>query len=236
MKKLLALMLAAVLALSLVACGGGGEAGDNNTPGGGDSTPTKEELLESATNVTIGTIGKEIRDNKLKAEQTYVGNSFIIGGFVRRVESDHCILSMQNDAGDFGTTIRAYLPTDSLVELKRGEWINIVGVIDSLEAELLNTSFDIIAPAEYITMKTAYFIDNIRIMTGKVEIFHRNSYGRRYAFQMNDTLISLEDSQLSLLQEGDKVTVTGPSSFNNSGVLGAPSYIMDNPKLEILEK
>ena len=85
-------------------------------------------------------------------------------------------------------------------------------------------------------MKTAYFIDNIRIMTGEVEIFHRNSYGRRYAFQMNDTLISLEDSQLSLLQEGDKVTVTGPSSFNNSGVLGAPSYIMDNPKLEILEK
>ena len=226
MKKLLALMLAAALALSLVACGGDGEAGDNNTPGGGDNTPTKEELLESATNVTIDTIEKEIHDNKLKAEQTYVGNSFIIGGFVRSVESDHCILSLEEYYSAVTTTIRADLSTDSLVELKRGEWINIVGVIDSLES----------APVQHITMKTAYFIDNIRIMTGEVEIFHRNSYGRRYAFQMNDTLISLEDSQLALLQEGDKVTVTGPSSFNNSGVLGAPSYIMDNPKLEILEK
>lgn len=67
MKKLLALMLTAALALSLVACGGGGGTGDTNTPSGGDSTPTKEELLESATNVTLGTIGKEIRDNKAKA-------------------------------------------------------------------------------------------------------------------------------------------------------------------------
>ena len=41
MKKLLALMLAAALALSLVACGGDSGAGDNNTPSGGgeDSTP-----------------------------------------------------------------------------------------------------------------------------------------------------------------------------------------------------
>lgn len=42
MKKLLALMLAATLALSLVACGGGSGAGDTNTPstGNGDTTST----------------------------------------------------------------------------------------------------------------------------------------------------------------------------------------------------
>lgn len=42
MKKLLALMLAAALALSLVACGGGGETGDRDTPstGNGDTTST----------------------------------------------------------------------------------------------------------------------------------------------------------------------------------------------------
>jgi len=42
MKKILALMLAAALALSLVACGGGSGAGDNKTPstGNGDTTST----------------------------------------------------------------------------------------------------------------------------------------------------------------------------------------------------
>ena len=42
MKKLLALMLAAALALSLVACGGSGGTGDNSTPsaGNGDTTST----------------------------------------------------------------------------------------------------------------------------------------------------------------------------------------------------
>ena len=43
MKKLLALMLAAALALSLVACGGGGAEDNNTTPSGGeDSTPENE--------------------------------------------------------------------------------------------------------------------------------------------------------------------------------------------------
>lgn len=52
MKKLLALMLAAALALSLVACGGGGGTGDNNTPSGGsdDTTPPTEAEQEEAKN------------------------------------------------------------------------------------------------------------------------------------------------------------------------------------------
>ncbi len=68
MKKLLALMLAAALALSLVACGGGG-AGDNNTPntpstpgGGGDSTsqvdtettPPEEEPTNDVQTLSFG--------------------------------------------------------------------------------------------------------------------------------------------------------------------------------------
>ena len=41
MKKLLALMLAAALALSMVACGGDSGTGDINTPNG-SGTPTAE--------------------------------------------------------------------------------------------------------------------------------------------------------------------------------------------------
>ena len=55
MKKLLALILAAVLALSLVACGGGSGAGDDNTPSGGNnSEPTTDELDRNDTSNYVG--------------------------------------------------------------------------------------------------------------------------------------------------------------------------------------
>ena len=55
MKKLLALMLAAVLAFSLVACGGDSGAGDTNTPSGGNnSEPTTDELDRNETSNYVG--------------------------------------------------------------------------------------------------------------------------------------------------------------------------------------
>ena len=55
MKKLLALILAAVLALSLVACGGGSGAGDDNTPSGwNNSEPTTDELDRNDTSNYVG--------------------------------------------------------------------------------------------------------------------------------------------------------------------------------------
>ena len=58
MKKLLALILTAALALSLVACGGGGGTGDTtstNTPSGGeDSTPTDEQRQEDVQYFQLG--------------------------------------------------------------------------------------------------------------------------------------------------------------------------------------
>lgn len=56
MKKLLALILAATLALSLVACGGDSGAGDNNTPstssGGESNTPPTSTTTQPDNNVS----------------------------------------------------------------------------------------------------------------------------------------------------------------------------------------
>jgi len=60
MKKLLALILAAALALSLVACGGGSGAGDTNTPSGGNgdtntpSTPSTGNEDTTSTDTPSG--------------------------------------------------------------------------------------------------------------------------------------------------------------------------------------
>lgn len=51
MKKLLALMLAAALALSLAACGGSGGTGDTGTPDGDNATPDTQETQDTQQDI-----------------------------------------------------------------------------------------------------------------------------------------------------------------------------------------
>ena len=97
MKKLLALIFAAALALSLVACGGDSGAGDTNTPSGGNgditgtdtpsgetgSTPDneKESLLSSASEFSGQEFITALNNNPLKAKQDRIGNAYIFTGF-----------------------------------------------------------------------------------------------------------------------------------------------------------
>ena len=71
MKKLLALMLATVLTLSLVACGGGGGAGDTNTP---DSTPSTEN--GDTTSADTPSDGGEEQGNNNTNTQYAIGDTF----------------------------------------------------------------------------------------------------------------------------------------------------------------
>ena len=76
MKKLLALILAAALALSLVACGGGTE--DSSTPSGEEDVSKEKEvqLSELALAAIFATRqAKEYLDDNLKNPQSLVINS-----------------------------------------------------------------------------------------------------------------------------------------------------------------
>ena len=84
MKKLLALMLAAALTLSLVACGGGG-TGDNNTSGG----MTKEEMLRESVAITFEDLPGS--GNMAKAKQE-IGKIYRIYQTVSNIEEDYCEL------------------------------------------------------------------------------------------------------------------------------------------------
>ena len=162
MKKLLALMLAAVLALSLVACGGGSETGDNNTPSGGeDSTPsmTKEEMLETATALNLAELRNEFNENKVRAESTYIGNIFTFTDFVREIGTD-CI-AMSN--------FYVYLPKEEIIELNRYDMITIVGRIDNLEGTPV---FDVdkLNNEKIYEIKDAHYVTNEFDLIGTVRI------------------------------------------------------------------
>lgn len=132
MKKILVLMLAAALALSLVACGGDSGAGDNNTPSGGNrdttstDTPsggmTKEEMLEQATECDAAEIAGETANNVARATQTYCGKILSIKGTIGEISADH----IQIDSNSI-VRFKVYLPIDDIANLENGQLVTIVG-------------------------------------------------------------------------------------------------------------
>ena len=169
MKKLLALIFAAALALSLVACGGGSGAGDTNTPstGNGDTTSTntpsggednaKEEMLSTASTCDFSKIQYDYEQNKVNAQETHVGKIYKITGYVSGIESEYisivplnALLKYASDSGGLPvTTVRAYISKDDIKRLSTNDVINIVGEV---------TNLDSISTME---MRNAYYVDNI---------------------------------------------------------------------------
>ena len=131
MKKLLALILAAALALSLVACGGGSGAGDTNTPSGGDTTPTKEEMLEGAETTTIADIYNSVEANKVNANETYMGNIYVISGSVHKIETNY--IELYEACTTYNATVKVYLNTDDIKQLEIRSSIEVVGEISAID-------------------------------------------------------------------------------------------------------
>lgn len=167
MKKLLALMLAAALALSLVACGGGSGAGDNNTPSGGngdvtstdtpgggeDSTPSmsKEEMLEAAIHADLYEIHTACFENVLSAKQTYCGKVLNIQAEISEIKMDSIIFT----TGE--TDIVVYLPEEDIAKLKSRQLVTIVGITNEDIVEETNTmGFS----KSVFTMEQAYLVSD----------------------------------------------------------------------------
>lgn len=171
MKKLLALILAAALALSLVACGGDSGAGDNNTPstgngdttstdtpsgGGEDSTQTensmtKEEMLEVAELADLYEIHNACFENVLSAKQTYCGKVLKIQAEINEIKMDSIIFT----TGE--TDIIVYLPEEDIVNLKSRQLVTIVGITNEDMAEGTSTmGFS----KSIFTMEEAYLVSD----------------------------------------------------------------------------
>ena len=163
MKKLLALMLAAALTLSLVACGGGG-TGDNNTSGG----MTKEEMLRESVAITFEDLPGS--GNMAKAKQE-IGKIYRICQTVSNIEEDYCELCPVISGGvvqgrdtytiDEATVVRVYLPQETLAQLHFNDTIAIVGEIsDVIKAERHEFLF-VEQHTVYYEMKTAFIDDTL---------------------------------------------------------------------------
>lgn len=124
MKKLCLALLVLSMLCGLCACGVGS---------GGGSTMTTEEMLEVAATLDPSGFYEAVSENKLRAEDDYVGNIYAFTNFVYRIEDDHAEIGPSKQASIRGDALRVYLPEDELKSLSKGEKITVVGELTSLE-------------------------------------------------------------------------------------------------------
>lgn len=153
MRKRIALLLAAVLALSLVACGNG----EDSTPE--ETAMTKEQMLEQAQELNLADLRTEFRENQVRAEDTYIGNIFTFTDFIREIGTD-CI-AMSN--------VYVYLPKEEIMELNRYDMITIVGRIDNLNG---SPAFDVdkLNNEKIYEIKDAHYVTNELNLVGTIKI------------------------------------------------------------------
>ncbi len=187
-KNLLALLLALVMILSLAACGGE------------DAPPTKEELLETAEEVTVYRLEKDFYDNIVAAKENYVGKSFVVLGMVTKIMEDGCLLYYMNPSSSSRYLIKAKLPIDELKQLEKKDVIRVVGTIaDEIETEEYSTYTH-----HYITLEDAYLVEEITEISGTVHFTSGMHYIEVPFLEGDSDKIQLYGSNI---YAGDKVTI-----------------------------
>lgn len=174
MKKLLSLVLAALMLLSLAACSGkegnANEATQVPTEAStaeptAEPVKTKDDLMASATEVSYTELYNMTFEDIAKAKKRFCGTDIIIDGYVRDIEADCAILTI-DDSGV--VLIDVFLPLEELVFLKERQKVTIVGHLDDdVEQRDENEAQNTLKHTHY-SMKTAYVVTDVYEITGKL--------------------------------------------------------------------
>ena len=145
MKRLITLILAAALALSLTACG--------------SSTPTKDEMLENAQEVDFKEYAIQYAENSATLKEQYGGQTCTISGYVTNIRGDinEVQLEWHDGTAYYTEEEQARLTDNSMVldasnyilfcdiaedggitEIKNGDYISVVGQFDENGRQLEN--------------------------------------------------------------------------------------------------
>lgn len=239
MKKVLALMLALVLILSLVACGG------ENRNSVEKPSMTKEELLEEAQDTSIRKMGEDFSNNVSKAKDTYFNKAFKVWGDIFEIGEDYVDIRPSNEFIE--DPMYVYLPNEELKELTKGNVIQVVGIITD-DIEVSKQVHDQTGALQTRTLKV-FTMENAHFVTDKYEIKNSIitdiSYDRssmKYTCEVSDEnfdKIYVKSGQVSNEQWGNyqkyKLSASGKIKFEevyNSEVCA----VMESSDVELTNK
>ena len=165
---------------------------------------TAEEMLKQATELTyMDVYDSKPWENLVRAENTYVGNMYTSSAyFVQEVETEYAVV--ENASGYSNAKFKLYLSRDELGLLNKGEKIQFVGIVDSIEKES-----DLVV---VFTMREAHYVTNRMTLFGE---FSTTEYdGNKYGV-IGTTASLLDTDALKNLKEGDNVKVEGVIRYDH---------------------
>ena len=153
MKRVIAISLALIMVLiAFAGCSKGGTSDTNDK----QSSATKEELLEQATEVDMDDVSSDMEDNILAAKEKYFNKVLKTEGTVE-IKDDHVVI-MGDDATN--TFMDVYLPTEELMNLKSMEKIAVVGETNDVLAEETQQVEGTKWTQYHFQMKNAYIVQD----------------------------------------------------------------------------
>jgi hypothetical protein len=251
MKRVITIILATALALSMAACGGGdSETSPPVSTETAESTATSEagamtkaDMLNNSKELDLVDLMQAITDNIVRAEQTYIDNIYTVSGFVSHIERDYIELGIYNrfesyelyqdespefwGVVNFIGMITVHIDSDVIATLNKEEKITVVGKITGING---------ITP----TMENAYYVDNTFEITGVVFKYVFVDEGYCVVLSNNGELIQvlLEKSDLEKLGDGYHITVSGQEDNKTYTTISGISipYTLSNARLLNVEK
>lgn len=161
MKKVCALLLAAVLLLSLASCSSGRNHKNN------DGSMSKKEMLNVTEKAPVNEIADAKKEDISDAENTYIGAVYSFTGHVAKIAEDHIELIPY---GYFDTVI-AYMSENDIRGISENELINIVGEISELDC----------GETVLAELGCSYYVDNTVSVHGWVSSIEETESGEYIA-------------------------------------------------------
>lgn len=201
MKKWTALLLSLVMALSLTACGSG------------KNSMSKEELLESAEEVSFSSLASDTYENAVKAKETYCATPIQISGWVQNIEEDH--VTLWNGSASYDVMIDAYLPAEDITTLVTGQKVTVVGINSDTE-EKTDSWGGMSFPSTHYIMDTACLVQSRYEISGKLVLALgkvRFDDGTQYI----KDIPNIDDGSFDGYQTGDELTISAVISYGDGG-------------------
>ena len=195
LKKIIALVLVAVLCFSFAACG--------------NKVPTKDEMLALAEEYSADDILIDSAENIANAKQKYCNKTLLLSGTVRNINEDHIELSASYSSNYI---IDVYLSANELATLKSRQLIKIVGItndeiIEDEEKVAMNTFI-----YNHYQMPTAYLVDDRVEFTGifkGVDNIYKTAFNIQLSESNNSRLVYFADNvDTSTLEYGQEITLS----------------------------
>ena len=205
MKKVVSLLLALVMCLSLCACGGGNDAGSHaETTIPEETVISKDEMLKQAVAIDIDSFLKECSANIAKVKLDYVGKSCLFEAEVFEIQEDYIIVRSKY------LEAKIYLPIEEIVELQTNQYVELVGILDKIDYDTYEGAF-----ADFCV---AYVSNDTFVRTGIYRAFSTTdgTHPQVPCLECVDNSgvvyyieLELNDDQRNTLTNGAEITIEG---------------------------